>query len=211
MGANSKPVVVLTIAGYDPSSGAGITADLATFAAHGLFGISCITALTVQSTQGVAQVHPVAPDLIRATLTLLAADFRIAGIKVGMLGSVEAATEVAQFLASMGEIPVVLDPILQPSRGKQLADPQTAELMVQKLFPLATVITPNMEEAGVLTGTQVADEAGMEVSARKLRQMGVRNVIVTGGHSPQNWDQNWDLLLLENGAPVVIEGQRVEA
>jgi len=115
---------VLTIAGFDPSSGAGITADLMVFAAHGLFGTSCITALTVQSTMGVRSVHPVETNILRTSLECLDEDLRPAGIKIGMLGSAGAIDEVANYLAQVRsrhpQIPVVLDPVLRSSSGREL-------------------------------------------------------------------------------------------
>lgn len=137
---------LLTIAGFDPSSGAGITADLAVFAAHGYFGISAITALTVQSTQGVSRTQPVAPELLRETLAYLAADIDIAGVKIGMLATAANVEVVATFLATLQDVPIVLDPVLRASSGRELLDPAGVEALARSLLPKVTWVTPNRSE-----------------------------------------------------------------
>lgn len=176
------PPVVLTIAGFDPSSGAGITADIKTIAAHGCYGIACITALTVQSTSGVERVEPVSPDSISDTLRVLAQDIEIAAVKIGMLGSAKAVRAVAEFLAGRKIPSTVLDPILKSSSGAALIDAAGAKLLRERLLPLATVVTPNVDEAAALTGLAVADVGHMRAAAKKLHEMGAQNVVVTGGH-----------------------------
>ena len=176
------PPVVLSISGFDPSSGAGTLADIKTLAAHGCYGIGCVTALTVQSTAGVKRVEPVAAKLVRETLHELAADLPIAAARIGMLGSAEVLEAVAEFL-SAGRIPfVVLDPVLQSSSGADLIDKMGAERMPKLLFPHSTVITPNIDEAARLTGLPVSNVAEMKAAARKLHEMGAKNVVITGGH-----------------------------
>jgi hydroxymethylpyrimidine/phosphomethylpyrimidine kinase len=177
-----SPPVVLSIAGFDPSSGAGITADIKTFAAHGCYGVACITALTVQSTAGVRRVAPVAPDLILATLAELADDLDIAAVKIGMLGSAAAVSVVAEFLSSHRLPDVVLDPILRSTSGAELLDPAGAELLERKLFPLVSVITPNLEEAAALTGLPVTNVNEMKIAATRLHELGAANIVITGGH-----------------------------
>src|ERR1700704_3398427 len=125
----STPPIVLTIAGFDPSSGAGITADLKTIAAHGCYGVTCITALTVQSTQGVFRVEPVSANLVVQTLSELAGDMEFAAIKVGMLGSAAVAEAVASFLSRRRAKNVVLDPVIRSSSGADLLDQQGLEFM----------------------------------------------------------------------------------
>ncbi len=148
------PPIVLTIAGFDPSSGAGVTADIKTIAAHGCYGVACITALTVQSTAGVRRVEPLSPDLVVETLAELSADVEIAAVHVGMLGSGKVARAVADFLATERLPNIVLDPILKSSSGAELVDTAGARLMLEKFLPLATVVTPNLDEASALTGWQ---------------------------------------------------------
>jgi hydroxymethylpyrimidine/phosphomethylpyrimidine kinase len=184
-----KPTVVLTIAGFDPSCGAGVTADIKTIAAHGCYGVACITALTVQSTAGVRRVETVDPGLVTDTLQELATDMEIAAVHIGMLGSAKVVKAVADFLgqrpgkAGAGKLPnIVLDPILESSSGADLLDAAGTKLMIEKLIPLADVITPNVDEAAVLTGLKVKDVDEMRAAAARLREMGSVAVVITGGH-----------------------------
>ncbi|HET9183094.1 MAG TPA: bifunctional hydroxymethylpyrimidine kinase/phosphomethylpyrimidine kinase [Candidatus Angelobacter sp.] len=199
-----KPVV-LSIAGYDPSSGAGITADIKTIGAHGCYGISCITALTVQSTRGVLRVDPIEGRIITETLEELAVDFDIAAVKIGMLGSAEVARAVAAFLKRHQPSQVVLDPILKSSFGAELISKDGIELLKSRLLAQATVITPNIAEAAALSGMEVNNREEMERAALRLQQMGANNVIITGGHlnSPT------DLILLRGQTAAVMEGGKI--
>jgi hydroxymethylpyrimidine/phosphomethylpyrimidine kinase len=177
-----SPPVVLTIAGFDPSSGAGITADIKTIAAHGCYGVSCITALTVQSTNGVRRVQPVEPSLIAETLEELSADMPIAAVHVGMLGSDEVAVSVADFLEKSGLANIVLDPVMKSSSGADLIDEGGSSVLIERLLALATVVTPNIVEAASLTSLPVANLEQMRVAATKLHAMGAASVVITGGH-----------------------------
>jgi hydroxymethylpyrimidine/phosphomethylpyrimidine kinase len=176
------PNVVLTIAGFDPSSGAGVTADIKTIAAHGCYGVACITALTVQSTAGVRRVEPCQADLVADTLRELAADMKIAAVHVGMLGSGKVAKAVADFLASEKASNVVLDPILRSSSGADLIDGSGRKVLAEQLLPLAAVVTPNVDEVAALTGLPVGNLDQMRAAAVKLHEMGAQSVVVTGGH-----------------------------
>lgn len=172
--------IVLTIAGLDPSSGAGLTADLKVFAAHGLYGVCCPTALTVQSTQGVFRSEAVPPDLIADTLSCLAEDVPLAGIKIGMLGSCGAVCAVADWLsAARFRGPVVVDPVLRSSSGRALLPDDALPALRERLLPLATVITPNQPEAAVLAGEQAAPETLAEALLAQTPA-----VVLTGGHGP---------------------------
>jgi hydroxymethylpyrimidine/phosphomethylpyrimidine kinase len=181
-----KPPVVLTIAGFDPSSGAGVTADVKTIAAHGCYGVACLTAITVQSTAGVRRVEAVDPSLVTETLEELASDIPIAAVHIGMLGGAKVVKAVVEFLArrsGKAKLPnVVLDPILRSSSGADLLDAAGTRLLIEKLIPLADVITPNVDEAAVLTGLKVTDLEEMRAAAAKLHQMGSAAVVITGGH-----------------------------
>jgi hydroxymethylpyrimidine/phosphomethylpyrimidine kinase len=189
-----KPPVVLTIAGFDPSSGAGVTADIKTIAAHGCYGVACVTALTVQSTAGVRRMEAVDAALVAETLEELAGDISIAAIRIGMLGSAKVVRAVAEFLSQRSgkaglsntlrnKLPnVVLDPILKSSSGTDLLDASGTRVLIEKLIPLADVITPNVDEAAVLTGLKVTDLEEMRAAAAKLHQMGSAAVVITGGH-----------------------------
>ena len=192
------PPIVLTIAGFDPSCGAGVAADLKTFAAHNCYGVAAVTALTVQSTQGVRTVHPTPAATLRAQLDALAEDVIIAGVKIGMLANRANASTVAEFLDIHKFAHVVLDPVSRPTAGNEdLLDPQGLKYVRDELLKRATVITPNMAEAEFLTGLEVKDLAGMKAAGQKLLQMGARAVIVTGGH-------------LERPIDVLCEGASVE-
>lgn len=173
---------VLSIAGYDPSSGAGVTADIKTIAAHGCFGVTCITALTVQTTQGVKRVQAVTGKLVAETLEELVFDVALSAVRIGMLGSAEVAEAVAQFLERTQLRNVVLDPVLKSSSGSDLLDQRGIEVVRTKLIQLADVVTPNMDEAAVLTGIKVESLYGMKKAAAKLHEMGARAVVITGGH-----------------------------
>jgi len=199
---------VLTIAGFDPSSGAGITADLMVFAAHGLFGSSCITALTVQSTVGVEATHPVAADVVRATLDCLQADIPAAGIKIGMLSTAANVAAVADFLKGLrGQgVPVVLDPVLRSSSGRELLDAAGVGLLRERLLPVVDWVTPNLDELGLLTGRVVVRREDMAGAARALQGFGSGlNVFATGGHlNPPD-----DLVLMTDGEMRWLRGEQI--
>lgn len=190
-----KPPVVLTIAGFDPSSGAGVTADIKTIAAHACYGVACISALTVQSTAGVKRVEPSDPAIVTDTLQELTADFEIAAVHIGMLGSGKVVKAVADFLSAPGSkrmsggssgkprLPnIVLDPILKSSSGADLLDGPGTRLLIERLIPLSDVITPNVDEATALTDIQIRDLEEMKLAAAKLHEMGAASVVITGGH-----------------------------
>lgn len=178
----TAPPVVLSAAGHDPSSGAGITADVKTIAAHGCYAVTCVTALTVQSTQGVKRVDTVDGRVIAESLEELASDFVISAVRIGMLGSAEAARAVAAFIRRHGLVNVVLDPVLKSSSGIELVSSDGVEIIKQKLLFLASVITPNIDEAAALTGLPVENVEQMQAAAVQLHRLGARNVIITGGH-----------------------------
>ena len=209
-GKERAPAAVLSIAGLDPSSGAGFTADLKVFAAHGLYGLACPTALTVQSTQGVRRSEPVSGSLIRDTLACLASDIPIAGVKIGMLATGGNVRAVAAWLdgyrARPGGLPVVLDPVLRSSSGAALLSPDAVNLLVQELLPLATVVTPNLQEAAVLAGLDPSSSrswqrSDVEAAARRIQpHLNPANgtVLITGGHLGDG--QASDDYLLPSGA-----------
>ena len=177
-----SPKSVLTIAGFDPSSGAGITADLKTIRAHHLYGISCITCLTVQSTQGVKRLETVSPGLVRETLDTLVEDIPPAAVKIGMLGAGPVASVVAEFLRKTQLRNVVLDPVLRSSSGAALLDESGLQVLRNELLGMVDVITPNIDEAALLTGLPVRSEADMVEACREFRRMTAKNIVITGGH-----------------------------
>jgi len=178
----TTPPVVLTIAGFDPSSGAGVTADIKTIAAHGCYGVAGITALTVQSTAGVRRIEPVRPRLLTGTLQELASDLEIAAVHIGMLASGQVVDAVAAFLATRKLPNVVLDPILRSSSGAALLSGSGIRALVRKLLPLATVPIECNRFAAFLTELPVGNLEQMGEAANRLHSMGAAAVVVTGGH-----------------------------
>lgn len=178
----SKPLVLWTIAGFDPSTGAGITADLKTISSLGCYGASCITALTVQNTLGVRRVEPISVKTVRETLHALLEDIPPDAIKIGMLANSGIASVVADFLEALPQprCPIVLDPILRASSGAELLDAAGVQILLARLLPLSTIVTPNRHEAAILTGLPTEDAEG---AATALRQLGAAAAVVTGGDS----------------------------
>src|SRR6202171_1362123 len=172
---HSVPPILLTIAGFDPSCGAGTAADLKTFAAHGCYGIAAITALTVQNTQGVETVHNTPSAELRAQLDALAKDCDIAAVKIGMLGNRGNAVIVAEFLDSHKFAHVVHDPVMKSSSGTELLDAAGIKFVATELLKRASVITPNIPEAEILTGLTIKEVTDMEAAARKIFEMGARD------------------------------------
>jgi hydroxymethylpyrimidine/phosphomethylpyrimidine kinase len=201
---HSAPPILLTIAGFDPSCGAGIAADLKTFAAHGCYGVAAITALTVQNTQGVVDVHITPTASLRAQLEALANDAEIAAVKIGMLGNRANAAAVAEFLDAHSFVHVVHDPVLKSSSGADLLDAAGTKYLVSEMLTRASVFTPNIPEAEMLTGLAIKDMPEMEAAARKLVEMGARAVIVKGGHLDRAVD-----VLFDGTDAVVLGGDRV--
>ncbi len=179
--------IALTIAGSDSSGGAGIQADLKTFAAFGVYGASAITALTAQNTRGVEAIHSVPAEFVEAQIRAVFSDLDVAAIKIGMTGTVETVRTIAGALEDAGESPIVLDPVMAAESGASLADEGAVVAICEKLLPLADVVTPNLEEAARLLGVPVAaDELEMRAQARSLHDMGPRAVLLKGGHAKGN-------------------------
>ena len=202
----NTPPVLLSIAGFDPSSGAGITADIKTAAAHGCYAVTCITALTVQSTAGVRRVEAVRSETVSETLAELVSDLEIDAVRIGMLASGAVVRAVVSFLEQRRPQNVVLDPVIRSSSGAELLDPAGVEVLKNRLLPLADVITPNVEEAAILTGLTVEDVAGMRAAGERMQEMGSRAVVVTGGHLRQPVD-----LLCYGGMDREFPGRRIES
>lgn len=202
----SRPPVALTIAGSDPSGGAGIQADLKTFSALGAFGTSVITALTAQSTVGVTGVHVVPPEFVAQQLDTLVADVRIDAVKIGMLADAAVATTVGRFLEAHRPPIVVLDPVMVATSGDRLLADDAVEA-VRALLPLASVITPNLGEAAVLLDGPVArDVDEMLVQAAALRGLGAERVLLKGGHLD---DETAVDVLAEPSASTLLEAPRI--
>lgn len=202
---HSSLPIVLTIAGFDPSCGAGVAADLKTLSANNCYGVAAITALTVQSTQGVKAVHITPAATLRAQLDALAEDLQIAAVKIGMLGNRANAVAVAEFLDRTNVPNVVLDPVVQPtSGGPDLLDASGVKYLAEELMRRASVITPNIAEAALLSGVEIKDLNGMEAAAHKLVERGARAVVVKGGHMDKAVD-----LLFDGSEDLALGGDHV--
>lgn len=175
--------IALTIAGSDSSAGAGIQADLKTFSALNVYGTTVITALTAQNTQGITGIAMVEPEFVRQQIDAIFADIRIDAVKIGMLGTVEIIAAVAAALKVHRPAHVVVDPVMVSSSGRCLLSREATEAMIGQVFPLASLLTPNLDEAAILLGAAVLDEeAEMEACAEQIARMGVAGVLLKGGH-----------------------------
>jgi hydroxymethylpyrimidine/phosphomethylpyrimidine kinase len=212
--------VALTIAGLDPSGGAGIIADIKTFTAFGCFANAVVTSLTFQNTMGVFGAEHQSAAAVRAQILPLVQDFRIACVKTGMLPTREIIVEVARLFRET-ELPApVVDPVVRSTSGYDLIDDAALASLREELLPLARVLTPNIPEAERLTGLRVTDEEGMRRAARRLREMGARAVLIKGGHLPgqgagvreaeANACASVPDLLDEEGRVTVFRGERIE-
>jgi hydroxymethylpyrimidine/phosphomethylpyrimidine kinase len=209
---NCTRPVALTIAGFDPGSGAGITADLKTFAAHGLYGVACISAMTVQSTQGVRAVEPLPAGLVRATLDCLVEDVALSGVKIGMLGTSAVAAEVATFLREQSSnIPrerIVLDPVLRSTSGSPLIDANGVRVIRDELLHCVGWITPNLHELAILVGdgSEALSRDEVPAAAARLKEGNADlNVVVTGG----DLGQPDDFLLTASEEQSWLPGERI--
>jgi hydroxymethylpyrimidine/phosphomethylpyrimidine kinase len=187
-----RPPRVLTIAGSDSGGGAGIQADLKAFAHAGAHGMSAITAITVQNTLEVRDVHPVPPDVIVGQVAAVVEDIGVDAVKIGMLGSVATIEAVERALDLVGDVPVVLDPVMVAESGARLLDGDAEQALRTRLLPRVTVVTPNLPEARVLA--RAGGGAGAEPAelVRAIHALGPSNVVVTGGHREQAIDVFFD-------------------
>jgi hydroxymethylpyrimidine/phosphomethylpyrimidine kinase len=180
--SDSRQICALTIAGSDSGGGAGIQADLKTFAAHGVHGLSAIAALTAQHTRGVTAVHVPPVEFLRAQIDACFADFDIGAVKMGMLANAEVIHAVADALEAHRPAALVLDPVMVATSGARLLEPDALDALRRRLLPLATVLTPNIPEAELLLGRQISGGAEADDAVRVLLAMGPRAVLLKGGH-----------------------------
>lgn len=173
---------VLTIAGSDSGGGAGIQADLKTFAAHGCFGTSAITAVTAQNTLGITAIHSIPPAVIQSQITAVMDDIEPAAVKIGMLPDAETVFAVAETLKKYKDIPIILDPVIKATVGTELANAESVQAIKSQLFPIATLITPNLNEAVLFTGSDIVNVDGMQAAAQMLLSFGSKAILVKGGH-----------------------------
>jgi hydroxymethylpyrimidine/phosphomethylpyrimidine kinase len=184
----TRTICALTIAGSDSGGGAGIQADLKTFAAHGVHGLSAIAALTAQNTRGVTAIHVPPPAFLRAQIDACFADFRIGAVKIGMLASAPVIRVVAEALAAHPRVPVVLDPVMVASSGATLLEPAALDALRELLLPRAALLTPNIPEAELLLGHAIADAEAAEAALVELLALGPGAVLLKGGHLPGRGD-----------------------
>jgi len=198
----------LSIAGSDPSGGAGIQADLKTFSALGVYGMSAITALTAQNTQGVSGIHLAPAAFVASQITAIFADIRVNAVKIGMIAHAEIAHAVADVLTAQEKVPVILDPVMVAKGGHALLEEEAVSALKSRLLPLADLLTPNLEEAARLLDTAVAsNRTEMEIQGRALLTLGPKAILMKGGHLDSK--ESPDLLITEHET-VWIESMRIE-
>jgi hydroxymethylpyrimidine/phosphomethylpyrimidine kinase len=200
---------VLSIAGSDSGGGAGIQADLKTISALGCYGMTAITAITAQNTQGVRAIHGVPPEMLRDQIDAVVSDIGVDAVKIGMLHSPEVVDVVAQAIARYQLRHVVLDPVMVATSGDRLIATETVQVLVQKLFPLVSVITPNLDEAELLLGRPIAGVEDLSEAAQALLALGAPAVLLKGGHL--SGAEVVDLLLQPGQTPLRLASQRIES
>lgn len=203
-----KYSVVLTIAGSDSGGGAGIQADLKTFSALGCFGISVITALTAQNTLGVTGIHSVPPVFVKAQMEAVLTDIRPDAIKIGMVHTPALVQTIANTLADYPEIPVVFDPVMIASSGHRLIEEETVVALVEKLFPIATLITPNLDEAALLAGMPITSVNEMHTAGERILGLGCRSLLLKGGHLTTA--QLTSLLYVRSDEPIAYTSEKID-
>ncbi|MDO4281158.1 MAG: bifunctional hydroxymethylpyrimidine kinase/phosphomethylpyrimidine kinase [Peptococcaceae bacterium] len=206
--ANPVPQA-LTIAGSDSGGGAGIQADLKTFQERRVFGTSVIVAVTAQNTLGVQGIHKVPVEMVTEQLHSVFDDFDITALKTGMLPDADIMRAVAAELAKHPEIPVVVDPVMIAKGGASLMENEAAATLVREILPLATVLTPNVPEAEVITGMTITDSDGLLAAAKKIQAMGAKNIVIKGGHRIETTDAE-DVLLTAEGEVVKLASERID-
>ncbi len=198
----------LTIAGSDSGGGAGIQADLKTFSAMKVYGMSVLTAITAQNTVGVAAVHPVPVEIVAAQIDAVLEDIGAGAVKTGMLYSPGIIQTVSTRLAAHGVEKLVVDPVMVAQSGDRLMSEDAVAPMSEALLPMALVVTPNVPEAEVLSGVKIASRQDMLRAARSIQKIGPKNVVIKGGHLRDSTEA-CDLLLMEDGTEVLLCTERV--
>jgi hydroxymethylpyrimidine/phosphomethylpyrimidine kinase len=200
---------VLTIAGSDSGGGAGIQADLKTFSALGCFGTSAITAITVQNTMGVTAIHSVPAPIVAGQIKAVMDDIAPAAVKIGMIHTAELAHIIADTLSHYPGLPVILDPVMVASSGDKLIKDETIETLKHRLYPLAAVITPNLDEAAILSGMKISNLDEMKLAAQKIIEAGPHSVLLKGGHLKSK--ELYDVYLDEAGKEVVFRSEWIDS
>lgn len=196
----------LTIAGSDSCGGAGIQADIKSFSANGVYGMSVITAITAQSTQGVFRIQDISPEIISKQIEVLFDDIHIDAIKIGMVSKIESIKAISESFRKVDKLPViVLDPVMISKTGFKLLSEDAKDTLIKELFPLATLITPNLPEAEEILGVEIKDMESMKEAATKLYELGPKYVLVKGGHLESEADD----LLFDGKNFTIFKGRRV--
>lgn len=202
-----KYISVLTIAGSDSGGGAGIQADLKTFSALGCFGASAITAITVQNTLGVTDIHSIPARIAEGQIRAVMEDIMPSAIKIGMVHSAELAFTIAGVLKDYPHVPVILDPVMVATSGDRLIQSDTIEVLKRDLFPLATLVTPNLDEAEILSSMQVRSVEEMKLAAARILDTGCNAVLIKGGHL--QGETLFDVYLENNGFEQIIRSELI--
>ena len=202
--------IALTIAGSDSGGGAGIQADLKTFFRFGVYGTSAITAVTAQNTIGVSKWEPVSPELLRAQIDAVATDLRPSAVKSGMVGTAQLIRVVAESLRRHDLVPYVLDPVIVATSGNPLIESEGARAIRDELIPLATLVTPNADEAFALAGERVIDESSMRRAAERLVSLGAKAALIKGGHIGASDDSTIVDILFDDGEFTVFTHSRIK-
>ena len=211
MNKENEPLVLLTIAGFDPSGGAGVVADVKTFTAFDCFATAAVTSLTFQNTTGVFGAAHQTADAVRAQVLPVVEDFTVAGVKTGMLPTEEIIAEVARLFRETNLPAPVVDPVVRSTSGYDLIGDAALQTLIAELMPLARVVTPNIPEAERITGMQIRDEEGMRAAASRMREMGARAVLVKGGHLQRAEDKKFAVDVLDDRGEVsVFRGEMIE-
>ena len=200
---------VLSIAGSDSGGGAGIQADLKTFSALGCYGMTAITAITAQNTCGVTGIHGIPPEMLKAQIDAVVQDIGVDAVKIGMLHSPDVVHVVAEAIRTYQLPHVVLDPVMVATSGDRLIAQETVAVLVQELFPLAEVVTPNLDEAGWLLGRRIEGVEALEQAAQDLLRLGARAALLKGGHLPGDWVV--DVLAVQGGEHDQGQGHRLQS
>jgi len=201
-------IAVLTIAGSDSGGGAGIQADLKTFSALGCYGTSAITTITVQNTLGVTAIHPIPADIVRGQVVAVLEDIKPSAIKIGIVQSADQVLSIAEVLKTYPHIPVILDPVMVSTSGFHLINQGTLVSLQQAIFPLTSLVTPNLDEAEILANMKISTVDDMKEAASRIIQTGCKAVLVKGGHL--NGPDLFDVYQDRNGVEHIFKSIAVQ-
>jgi len=209
MAAASTYVSVLSIAGSDSGGGAGIQADLKTFSAIGCYGTTAITAVTCQNTLGVTDIHPIPANIVYQQIRAVLEDIKPAVVKIGMIPNADVALAIVSALKAYPPLKIIVDPVMISSSGRALMEENTVQVLIKSLFPIATLVTPNLAEAGFLTNKTIASLAEMQVAARNMLKFKSEAVLVKGGHLSAN--ELFDVFANQSGKEETFHSAHIES